>query len=98
MAKRIEGKGVSGNGTKANQVISYVLVVSIAFLVVAQPLDPPRDAPATHHAAFVEPHRPQVLEPAQTCSGKFDYLRDMYQMSFTSNILILICVICLFSI
>lgn len=35
MAKRIEGKGVSGNGTKANQVISYVLVVSIAFLVVA---------------------------------------------------------------
>jgi len=85
-------------GQCAPDYIDWFLVISHPFVAVAQPLDPPRDAPATHHAAFVEPHRPQVLEPAQTCSGKFDYLRDMYQMSFTSNILILICVICLFSI
>ncbi|KAL5154420.1 Protein MAIN-LIKE 1 [Glycine soja] len=46
-------------GQCAPDYIDWFLVISHPFVAVAQPLDPPRDAPATHHAAFVEPHRPQ---------------------------------------
>ena len=40
--------------------MDWFFVISHPFMTMAQPSDPPRDAPVSHEAAFVEPHIPQV--------------------------------------
>jgi len=45
-------------GQCAPDYIDWFFVISHPFMTAALPSDPPYDAPATHHAAFVEPHSP----------------------------------------
>ncbi|XP_014621677.1 uncharacterized protein [Glycine max] len=47
----------------APDYIDWFFVISHSFMTTTQPSDLPRDAPVTHHVAFVEPHSPQVPEP-----------------------------------
>ena len=51
------------SGQCALEYMNWFFVISHPFMIAAQPLDPPRDAPATHDASFVEPHIPQVPKP-----------------------------------
>ncbi|KAL5163156.1 Protein MAIN-LIKE 2 [Glycine soja] len=54
------------SGQCALEYMNWFFVISHPFMIAAQPLDPPRDAPATHDASFVEPHIPQVPKPIAT--------------------------------
>ncbi|XP_028242330.1 uncharacterized protein LOC114420705 [Glycine soja] len=51
------------SGQCALEYMNWFFVISHPFMIATQPLDPPRDAPATHDASFVEPHIPQVPKP-----------------------------------